>query len=41
MIRTKEPKLRVSLPEDIASWIVHPESIQQLRKLMHKHKVAY
>ena len=36
----KEPKLRVSLPEDVASWIVHPQAIAYVRKFMQKHKVA-
>lgn len=36
----KELKLRVSLPQDVASWIVHPESITQVRKLMRKQKAA-
>lgn len=35
---TKESKLRIYLPEDIANWIkLHPEFINQVRRLMHRH----
>ncbi len=36
----KEPTKRVSLPIDIATWITQPEAMEQVRKLMHKHRVA-
>lgn len=29
----KEPTKRVTLPNDIASWIVQPQAIEQVRKL--------
>ncbi len=36
----KESTKRVSLPMDVATWITHPEVIQQIRKLIHKHHAA-
>lgn len=35
---TKEPKKRVSLPSDIADWIVMPDTILHLRALGIPHK---
>ena len=35
---TKEPKKRVSLPSDIADWIVRPDTILHLRALGIPHK---
>jgi hypothetical protein len=35
---TKEPKKRVSLPLDIANWIVMPDTISHLRALGLPHK---
>lgn len=37
---TKEQKTRVYIPDDIAQWIKHPDSIQQVRKLMRRLHVA-
>ena len=31
---------RVSLPIDIAAWITHPSAIEEIRKIMHKHRAA-
>lgn len=36
----KEPTKRVTLPMDIAAWITQPEAMEQVRRLMHKHRVA-
>lgn len=36
----KESKKRVSLPEDVALWITHPGALEQVRKLMHRHRAA-
>ncbi len=36
----KKPTKRVSLPMDIAAWITQPEAMEQVRRLMHKHRVA-
>ena len=34
----KEKKRRIYLPEDVAKWMQHPESIPQVRKLIAKQK---
>lgn len=34
----KEPTKRVSLPIDIAAWISQPEAMEQIRRLMQKHR---
>lgn len=33
----KEPKMRISLPVDIALWMRNPEAIQQVRKLQQRY----
>ena len=33
----KEPTKRISLPVDVATWIVHPAALQKVRNLMHKN----
>ena len=36
----KEHKTRIYVPDDIAKWIKHPQSIAQVRRLMHRKKVG-
>jgi hypothetical protein len=33
-----EKKIRISIPEDIATWIIKNHNIDHVRKLMHKHR---